>query len=274
LRNGSGVGYSDSQISAYFARIGAGEAGSSLGALNEIHRAHRLAIPFENLDIPLGAGIDLGSERLFNKLVTGRRGGYCFEQNALFLGMLQALGFEARPLLARIWLRTAPDDPVRRAPTRSTWSRWTGPITSPTPASAAATPRLCRSLRTRSPPVRTGRAIAWSDTGNMAGCCSAMPAQAGSASTVSRPSRPIRPIWRSPTTSPRRARTRGSPGIGSSAACCPDGTASLVDRQLTISHSGSSDSVEVAGPDEYRQILAELFGLDLTREEVSALALF
>jgi len=106
------VGYSDSQISAYFARIGAGEAGSSLGALNEIHRAHRLAIPFENLDIPLGAGIDLGSEQLFNKLVTGRRGGYCFEQNALFLGMLQALGFEARPLLARIWLRTAPDDPV------------------------------------------------------------------------------------------------------------------------------------------------------------------
>lgn len=72
--------------------------------LVSIQRAHRLAIPFENLDIPLGRGISLEPERIFDKLVHRRRGGYCFEQNGLLLAALRALGFEARPLLARVWL--------------------------------------------------------------------------------------------------------------------------------------------------------------------------
>ena len=38
------------------------------------------------------------------KLVGARRGGYCFEHNRLFLDALGALGFTARPLLARVWL--------------------------------------------------------------------------------------------------------------------------------------------------------------------------
>jgi N-hydroxyarylamine O-acetyltransferase len=274
LRNGSGVGYSDSQISAYFARIGAGEAGSSLGALNEIHRAHRLAIPFENLDIPLGAGIDLGSERLFNKLVTGRRGGYCFEQNALFLGMLQALGFEARPLLARVWLRTAPDDPV--PPRTHTLNLvqvdgadyiadagFGGSYAPPLPLVAdevAASPdgarhRLVRH-RQHGWMLQRDAGAGWERQYSFT-TEPAYPADLEVANhfTATRPDT-------------RFTRHRIISRV------LPDGTASLVDRQLTISHSGSSDSVEVAGPDEYRQILAELFGLELTREEVSALALF
>ena len=36
------------------------------------------------------------------KLVAGRRGGYCFEQNSLFAAMLRELGFEVDVLLARV----------------------------------------------------------------------------------------------------------------------------------------------------------------------------
>jgi N-hydroxyarylamine O-acetyltransferase len=43
--------------------------------------------------------LDLGS--LQAKLVFGRRGGYCFEQNRLFAAALEALGFAVTPLAAR-----------------------------------------------------------------------------------------------------------------------------------------------------------------------------
>lgn len=69
-----------------------------------MHRAHRLAVPFENLDIPLRRGIAIDSASVFGKLVMRRRGGYRFEQNSLFLRALHSLGFTARPLLARVWL--------------------------------------------------------------------------------------------------------------------------------------------------------------------------
>jgi N-hydroxyarylamine O-acetyltransferase len=44
------------------------------------------------------------STSVFAKLVSGKRGGYCFEHGRLFLDALEALGFVARPLLARVWL--------------------------------------------------------------------------------------------------------------------------------------------------------------------------
>jgi N-hydroxyarylamine O-acetyltransferase len=53
-----------------------------------------------------------------------------------------------------------------------------------------------------------------------------------------------------------------------------DGYASLVDRQLTLSHTGETQTVQVAGPAQYRELLHELFGLDLQQHEVEALGLF
>jgi N-hydroxyarylamine O-acetyltransferase len=70
--------------------------------LADLHRSHAAAIPFENLDIHLGTPIHLEPELVFEKLVARRRGGYCFEQNMLFLAMLRQLGFSARPLCARV----------------------------------------------------------------------------------------------------------------------------------------------------------------------------
>lgn len=79
--------------------------------LHALVRAHRLAIPFENLDIRLGRGIRIDSASVFAKLVTAKRGGYCFEQNRLLRDALAALGFTVRPLLGRVWL-VADDDGV------------------------------------------------------------------------------------------------------------------------------------------------------------------
>lgn len=92
-------------LDAYLARI-ALPARPTLDALGleRLQRAHRLAIPFENLDVILGRPIAIDSDAVFAKLVTAKRGGFCFEHNRLFLDALTALGFAARPLLARVWL--------------------------------------------------------------------------------------------------------------------------------------------------------------------------
>jgi N-hydroxyarylamine O-acetyltransferase len=70
--------------------------------LETLHRAQAYAIPFENFDILLGRGISLEPAALVDKLVRHRRGGYCFELNSLLLLALEAFGFKARPLLARV----------------------------------------------------------------------------------------------------------------------------------------------------------------------------
>jgi N-hydroxyarylamine O-acetyltransferase len=89
--------------SAYLRRIGMNEPPSAdLAGLRALHRAHRVAIPFENLDIQMGKPIRLDLESLQRKLVGARRGGYCFEQNTLFLHALRAFGFEVMPCEARV----------------------------------------------------------------------------------------------------------------------------------------------------------------------------
>ena len=96
-------------LDAYLARV-ARPTRDAYG-LAALQRAHRLAIPFENLAIPLGRGIRTDPASVFAKLVTAKRGGYCFEQNRLFRDALGALGFTVRPLLARVWLGAAGDAP-------------------------------------------------------------------------------------------------------------------------------------------------------------------
>src|SRR4029434_1979169 len=59
-----------------------------------------------NLDILLGRPIKLDVESLERKLIDGRRGGYCFEQNLLFSTVLEQLGFTVTRLLARVRYRT------------------------------------------------------------------------------------------------------------------------------------------------------------------------
>jgi len=90
-------------LKAYAARIEYGsEFTPTLATLRDVHLAHATHIPFENLDILLGRPIRLDLESITAKLIGGRRGGYCFEQNALFAAVLEAIGFRVTRLAARV----------------------------------------------------------------------------------------------------------------------------------------------------------------------------
>lgn len=90
-------------LEAYLGRIAArAPLAPSAEALGDLQRAHVGAIPFENLDILLGRPVLLDLASLQSKLVTARRGGYCFEQNTLFQAVLERLGFAVTSLSARV----------------------------------------------------------------------------------------------------------------------------------------------------------------------------
>ncbi|MER7758955.1 arylamine N-acetyltransferase [Streptomyces sp. NPDC097619] len=82
-------------LDAYLRRTGCtGELRPDLATLTRIVRAHTEAIPFESLDVLLGHPVALDVKSLEDKLVRGRRGGYCYEQNSLLAAVLERIGFE------------------------------------------------------------------------------------------------------------------------------------------------------------------------------------
>jgi N-hydroxyarylamine O-acetyltransferase len=102
-------------LDAYCARIGyAGPLRPTVEVLDAVQQAQLEAIPFENFDILLGRGISLDPDPLCRKLLHARRGGYCFELNAVFLMALGSIGFEARSLLARVHMRGEPSGRVHQ----------------------------------------------------------------------------------------------------------------------------------------------------------------
>lgn len=100
-------------LDAYLARIGyGGPREPSLQALRDLHRLHAAAIAFENLSPLIGEPVSLALPDLEAKLVRGGRGGYCYEQNALFRAALVALGFQVKGLAARVLWGRAEDAPA------------------------------------------------------------------------------------------------------------------------------------------------------------------
>lgn len=80
----------------------------SLEGLRILQRTQLRKIPFENLDILLGRGIDPSRSAIVAKTVAKRRGGYCFEVNELLFAALEAFGFQVRRALARVHLSGRP----------------------------------------------------------------------------------------------------------------------------------------------------------------------
>lgn len=90
-------------LASYFERVGyAGPSAPTLATLDALCAAHVTAIPFENIDVLLGRGIQLDPDAVEHKLVHARRGGYCFEQNSLFSRVLGELGFHVTAHGARV----------------------------------------------------------------------------------------------------------------------------------------------------------------------------
>lgn len=87
---------------AYLDRIGAARpARPDAAALRELQLRHLMTVPFENLSIHRGEDIVLEEERLIDKIVTRRRGGFCYELNGAFAALLSELGFRVTLLQAR-----------------------------------------------------------------------------------------------------------------------------------------------------------------------------
>jgi N-hydroxyarylamine O-acetyltransferase len=81
-------------VGEYLERIAyTGPLDPTAETLAGLHRAHMLAVPFENLDIHLGVTNVLDPQHVYDKIVRRRRGGWCFELNGLFALLLDELGF-------------------------------------------------------------------------------------------------------------------------------------------------------------------------------------
>lgn len=94
---------SPADLDAYLERIGfTGARSATFDTLAALARAHAQAIPFENLAVLATGAPDLALPALQHKLVARRRGGYCYEHNALLQAALQALGFDVLGLSARV----------------------------------------------------------------------------------------------------------------------------------------------------------------------------
>jgi N-hydroxyarylamine O-acetyltransferase len=103
-------------IDAYFERIGfSGSIAPTLETLTQLHALHPAAIAYENLNPLMGAPVRLDLANLQQKLVFDRRGGYCFEQNTLFRGILEDLDYEVKTHAARVlWGLTPGEEPPLR----------------------------------------------------------------------------------------------------------------------------------------------------------------
>ena len=90
-------------INAYLDRINySGSRAVNAETLRALQAAHLLTVPFENLSIHAGEPIVLDEDALFTKIVKQRRGGFCYECNGLFAGLLRVLGFDVAMLAAGV----------------------------------------------------------------------------------------------------------------------------------------------------------------------------
>jgi N-hydroxyarylamine O-acetyltransferase len=94
-------------VASYFRRISyfGGCDVPSIEILRNICTAHVQSVPFENFSVIAKESIELNEEFLFNKIVTKRRGGFCYELNSLFHWLLKSLGFDVILLSARVFNR-------------------------------------------------------------------------------------------------------------------------------------------------------------------------
>jgi len=270
-------------LSAYLARVGLKEPPAPTAeGLAQLQRAHRLAIPFENLDVILGRGIAIDSASVFAKLVTARRGGYCFEQNRLFGDALDALGFVARPLLARVWLGNA-GPPAGRTHTFSLvtidgqdWvadAGFGGSYAPPMPLADGETAqapdgaiyRLMRDPLHGWMLERDGDPATTDGRGTGAGW---QPQYSFGLDPVFEADLALSNHWTSTAPGTRFTTLRIASIV------LPHGFASLTDRSYRRRNGDKEATGEIDDPRVYRMRLSMLFGIEFSAEEVAALGLY
>lgn len=246
-----------------------------------LQRAHRLNIPFENVDVALGRGIAIDSGAVFGKLVTARRGGYCFEHNRLFLDALAALGFHARPVLARVWLGAEETPPLTHVLSLVTIDgrEWIadpgfgGSYGPPMPladgaeveASDGARFRLARDERHGWMLMRDGDAA--STDGRDAGE-GWRPQYSFTTDTVWDSDLALGNWWSSTAPASRFRQ------LVIASIVLPHGFASLTDRRYRRRAAAEDAAGEIDDPRVYRMRMSLMFGIDLSKQEMAELGLF
>lgn len=88
----------------YLRRIGIDqpEIKPNLENLKLLQKRHLLHIPFENLDIHYKRPILLDEQLFYRKIIEENRGGFCYELNGLFFGLLREIGFQSKIISARV----------------------------------------------------------------------------------------------------------------------------------------------------------------------------
>ncbi len=269
-----------SRCAAYFARIGwEPPSHFDAGSLAAMQLAHRLAIPFENLDIPLGRGIAIDSEAVFGKLVARRRGGYCFEQNRLFSDMLAQLGIAHRPLLARV--RFGPPDMV---PPRThmlllvelageSWIAdvgFGGSYAPPLPledgAEAGSPDGTHHRLRRQAGGLDGEWLLERAAPGS--GAQEWQKQYSFDMAAVAQEDMEQANHWTA-----TRPNTRFT-SLHIASITLEDGFAALTDLQLSVTRGGVTETRELTDAEDWRRTLTEIFTIELSQAEVASLPLF
>jgi N-hydroxyarylamine O-acetyltransferase len=100
------------RLADYLDRIRyAGPVRPDLATLKGVHRAHHLAIPYENFDVQLGRRVTTDPAAAFDKIVGRARGGWCYEMNGLLGWALGEIGFEVTRMAGGV-MRAARGDAV------------------------------------------------------------------------------------------------------------------------------------------------------------------
>lgn len=263
-------------LGAYLSRIGySGPVAATEQTLAGLHRAHLAAIPFENLDIMLGRPVRVDLESVQDKLVRGRRGGYCFEHGGLFGAALERIGFSVDRLLA--WVvrpegsalpRTHLTLRVRTPDRLGLWLADVGLGSSP------PGPLSLRRLRSGGPQVRDGRVHEVApDPGPDSGQWQLRELRGSSWTTLyrfdDRPAEPadVEMANHYTSTRPDSWLTRTPVAVIRS----PGVVTSLLGRTLTVACPGGVRERRELGDGEWVSSLRETFGLTFTAAESSRL---
>lgn len=101
------------RLDAYLSRIGFSQRPRpDAETLRAVHRAHAEAIPYENLDVQLRRRVTREAADAFDKIVTRRRGGWCYEMNGLLAWALEEIGFRVTRLAGAVMRETAGDEVI------------------------------------------------------------------------------------------------------------------------------------------------------------------
>jgi arylamine N-acetyltransferase len=278
------------EVQAYLRRIGLERSPAyDAAGLEALLRAHRQSIGFENFEVMLGRGVDLAPAAIFDKLVTRRRGGYCFEQNGLFGAMLEALGFPNRALMGRVWLGAEPDaTPMRGHTLRlvelggEAWIADAGFGGAYAPAMPLRDGAMAQSVDGAQHRLRLVGAMGDLDGQWLLERLGPLEATDGRAQTAGDWSpqysfdlaqvAPIDLAIANHWVSTKAGARFTSLHIGSIAL--PDGFVALTDRRLRLYVQGQAQERELGDAAQWHEAVTQVLRLDFAQEDVAALNLF